>query len=166
MALVNQGGWEDALDRVRSARSSPILMPAAILVLLDMAVADELSRGIVPFAAFEDRFRALVSRCNPGAAGKAWQPFFHLSGRVGLWSLRKALDPAVVPPGWKPTSRAGLVGQIDAASLDPALLPSLNDPKAREALREAVYGMLEGDDKEESKRLIDAHKAGAGSSQR
>ena len=164
MATIDQS-WISALERVRSARSSPILMPAALLVLVDMAKAREISRGLVPFAQFEGRFRALVSRCKPSAAGKAWLPFYHLSGRAGLWSLGKASQPATTPAGWKPTSRAAFTGQVDGASVTSELLPSLGDPNARERLRDAIYAFLERDHKDESNRLVDAHKTSSDSSQ-
>ncbi len=142
--------WTELVARLKSGRSSPVLMPASILTLLDLARMNRVSDGRVVFSDFEPAFRKLLATVIPNSTAKAWLPFYHLSGRVGLWTLHGHED---LPDGWKPTGRSGLVKHVEYAQIAPDLVGSLNEPSEIDAIESAILEMLEDDAKSQSTAL-------------
>lgn len=151
--------WVDTLDRLKRRRSSPILMPAAILVGLDLLGVGGAS-GDIPFSDFEERFNALVGRVDAAKVGAGWQPFYHLAGEASVWSLFKGSAPASFDDLAKrrPRSRAALVGRADRARMRPELLEAVSEEADRRALIQAVYALLESDERKDARSLVQEHK--------
>jgi len=152
--------WRETLFRVWGHRDSPIFMPAALLVTLDMFDDGDADCGIVEFLAFEDRFQTLIGMIDDRHASKAWEPFFHLSRSAGVWQLYGHGEPVTFDdlPAGRPKSRGRLVDRIDEARLLPPLGDGLQDPGIRARIKQAIYGMLSTDDAVECSALWRAHQ--------
>jgi len=150
--------WQELIDQVRARRASKLYMPASLLVALDMVEAGEAAGGLIPFNLFEKRFRALLSSVKPQSAGKAWQPFFHLSGPKRAWMLERGGVESAPPTGWRPTSRVGLSNEADGARIREELRSVLDSSEVREAVRTAIYELLELDADTEAARLASTHR--------
>ena len=133
-------------------------MPVSILALLDLARSNRLTDGRVEFTNFEPAFRKLMAAVAPKSAAKAWLPFYHLSGRVGLWSLH---GPGDLPDGWKPTGRSGLTRHVTYAQLSSELAKALDDPNQINAIESAIVDMLEDDGKPASAALARLRRSAA-----
>lgn len=150
--------WSEAITRVARARSSRILMPAALIVSLDMFDQGDAQKDSVLFESLEQRFRTLLREVAPESAQKAWLPFYHLSTNSRVWVLYKGGVRASFTelPGNKPKSRAHLVRCSDCARFRPDLTPGVADQRARAAVRRAICELLHNDDADDSRRLAQA----------
>ena len=99
--------------------------------------------GRLSWADFEQSFRTIAP---PQHRAKAWMPFFHLSGRAGLWSLWLEDDQACFLDlaKRKPTSAASLSRRANQARLEASLLPALESPGTVAAIRSRLTQLLEG----------------------
>lgn len=149
--------WKATLDRVASARSSRIHMPAALLIALDILSEKAESPPEIEFADFERRFKSLVAQVRPSAANAAWAPFYHLSTRSGVWKLRNAEEAATFPDGKSPKSRSQLTKSVDRAVMSESLVPAASDDSQRRTVREAIYELLRADNDDESTALVELH---------
>ncbi len=151
--------WQQALDRVARARSSPIHMPAALLVALDMVEAGEATEGSIDFAAYEKRFRTLIAQVRPGAASSAWVPFYHLSAKSDVWDLclgdGKADFSDLVR---SPKSRSRLVKRADRAQFKDDLRGAVVHRSIRTEIRDSIYGLLRADGLDVTAQLVEAHR--------
>lgn len=137
--------WTAALERVRRASSSPVLMPVALLALVDLFESGEVDYGEkVSLVAFDVAFRARMSHLDPQKSKDGWRPFFHLGGRAGVWTLWRSDKTAdfTTAPGQKPKSAASLAAQVDHARIDATLLPDLKSEKSRRVLKDHLERLL------------------------
>lgn len=143
-----QGGqpsaWSDALNRIQRNQQSPVYMPAAIAVVLEMLDEGVTVGGRIPFSEFERRFASLLQRAGLAGGEKAWQPFFYLSRGARIWELLLRGEPAHLErtPGRRPKSRTELLRMADAAQLHPELLPELTAPETRQRVRDDLLARL------------------------
>ena len=143
-----QGGqpsaWSDALNRIQRNQQSPVYMPAAIAVVLEMLDEGAAAGGRIPFSEFERRFASLLQRAGLAGGEKAWQPFFYLSRGARIWELLVRGEPAHLErtPDRRPKSRTELLRMADAAQMHPELLPELTAPEARQRVRDDLLARL------------------------
>ena len=148
--------WADALERVTRRRSSPILMPVALFVVFKILAESKGASREIPFASFETEFDTLVSQVDPKKRGAGWQPYYHLAGSAGLWTLMRGeskADFSDLAKG-KPRSRAALVARADRALIDERLGSELSEP-VREALHTSLRELLRQDASELAAKLAD-----------
>jgi hypothetical protein len=143
-----QGGqpsaWSDALSRIQRNQQSPVYMPAAIAVALEMLDEGAAVGGRFLFLEFERRFASLLQRAGLAGVEKAWQPFFYLSRGARIWELLLHGRPAHLErtPDRRPKSRSELLRMADAAQVHPELLAELETPDGRERIRESLHAAL------------------------
>ena len=153
MSEEYSAAWTEALARLARRRSSPILMPAALLAALDVLDGQGGASDEIPFPAFEVAFDARVEKVSARKRGLSWQPFFHLAGSAGLWDLMKGAavaDFSDLARG-RPRSRAALVARVDRARMRSELIA--RGPSEVKAIREAVASLLANDPSEEARAL-------------
>lgn len=136
--------WQDALERIASRRTSPVLMPGAIQTLLALAEEGLVPDGEVQFADFERAFAKVMDSIGPSKRGQAWRPFFHLSVGVRLWSLKKDGGPASFADlsKGKPTGAASLKARVDSAQIREDLIGDILLPATRALIHTRVREML------------------------
>jgi hypothetical protein len=138
--------WQDVLTRISTRRSSPILMPGAILALLALAESGKAASGKFHLSDFEQAFTDLMNKIDPSKKGKAWQPFYHLSAGAGLWALSKAGSPADFSDlrKGKPAGASSLRARVDSAQVRGDLVADLELAATRSSIQAQVQGMLIG----------------------
>ncbi len=139
--------WQAALQRMFSRRQNPLYMPAVLLSVVKLFDHGVIWNGVVHFDAVEPVFDALGGEA---LAGRAWQPFFHLSRSAKLWTLylgKRQASFADLTAG-RPKSRGVLLSHADRARISDAYLPCLLDPDGRRAIAWAILEqlLLDGDD--------------------
>ena len=145
--------WHDALQRLGRRRSSPILMPCAVLVALDMVDEGVAKSGTISFSEFEPRFDEIVGEVDASKKGSGWQPFYHLAGDASLWTLYQGKTPASFADLAKgrPRSRAAFVGRADSARIKDQLLKDLGG--SLEGVRSSLLESLSQDANDSAKKL-------------
>ena len=125
--------WEDAIERMFNARSSPVYMPASLVIALEMVARGETSGGVIEYESFAQCFRAVMKQVVPSKTDKAWQPFFHLTGRSQIWALRLGAASASFEglPDREVRSAKQLAERADRAVFVPELAETVNDPAVR-----------------------------------
>lgn len=137
--------WNSILERIEARRSSPILMPVALLAVVHLAERRRIESGHVVWKDFESEFSQVIARYDVAKRRDAWRPFFHLSRGVGLWTLWKGDAPARFDglPRERPTSAATLIRCVDHARLDSTMALALELPTVRSILIRRLGSMLE-----------------------
>ena len=132
--------WTELLERVRNRQSSPILMPAALHALVDLAEAGRVKEGRVSWAEFKPAFEKVMTPINPKKCKQAWRPFYHMSGKIGLWSLALRGAPADFTQlrKGKPSSAASLESCADEAIVAELLRATLESESGRKLLRSSL----------------------------
>ncbi len=136
--------WQDALERIASRRTSPVLMPGAIQALLVLAEEGQVRDGEVRFTDFERAFAQVMESIAPSKKTQGWSPFFHLSVGARLWSLNKAGEPANFADlrKCKPTGAASLRSRVDSAQVRENLIGDILLPATRSLIYNRVREML------------------------
>ncbi len=136
--------WRDALDRISSRRSSPVLMPGAIQALLVLAEEGNAHGGQIHLADFERVFAQVMANIDSAKKGQAWRPFYHLSVGVRLWSLNKNGAPASFADlsKGKPAGAASLRTRVDSAQIREDLIGDLLIAETRALIYSYTAGML------------------------
>lgn len=151
--------WIERL--VRMPRSKLVYKPAMLLAALDAIDAGASAAGI-PIDELLERFDDLLDRSGLGGdAAKGFQPAYHLSDSgaprspVPFWSLVRA--GGRVQGVAKPGTNAALRRAVDAVALAPPLAIEAETLPARQAIREAIYDLLERDGDPACLALVRAH---------
>lgn len=151
--------WIERL--VRMPRSRRVYKPAMLLAALD-AIDAGASAAHVPLDDLLDRFDDLLERSGlRGDTSKGFQPAYHLSDSgappspVPFWSLRRGAT--AVHGLAKPGTNAALRRAADAVALLPSLAVEVATLDARQAVREAIYDLLERDGDAECLALVRVH---------
>jgi hypothetical protein len=136
--------WKSVLERVASRRSSPTLMPLALSATVQLANRGRVTAGRVDLAEFERTFAELAAVHAPDKAKQGWQPFYHLSGKTGLWTLWKGNTAASFSDMNKkrPSSAAALRTRVDYARLREDLARELDRAETRAFLTQQLDLML------------------------
>jgi predicted restriction endonuclease len=150
--------WAEALRNVASRRSKKHYKPAALLITLDMLDEGEATDGRVPYAAYDKRFQNLMAEADPDGRNEGWQPFLHLATGEQVWDLYRNGRPADLDGLLQRRSRGNLESEVDEARVHPHLVPYLRSRQGRQAIRRAIYDMLEADRADESERLLQVHR--------
>lgn len=140
--------WNDAIEKIASRRSSPILMPVAVETIVGLAEGGKITAGRVAWREFEAAYATAMASHDASKQKEAWRPFYHLSGNVGLWTLWKGeavADFADLRKG-KPASASSLGARVDHARLPGELQKDLESPEGRAAIRSRL-GTLFADQK-------------------
>jgi len=134
--------WKLVLEKLAGRRSPASLMPLALLSVVKLADVGRVKAGRVDLSEFEKAY-AEFAASSATKPGQGWQPFYHLSGRTGLWSLWKGNTAADFSdmPKKRPSSGAALRSRVDHARLRNDLARELERPETRVALQRELAGM-------------------------
>ena len=151
--------WIERL--IRMPRSRRVYKPAMLLAALD-AIDAGATAAHIPLDDLLDRFDDLLERSGlRGDTSKGFQPAYHLSDSgapsspVPFWSLRRGAT--AVHGLAKPGSNGALRRAADAVALLPPLAVEVETLDARQAVREAIYDLLERDGDPDCLALVRAH---------
>jgi hypothetical protein len=100
--------------------------------------------GRVEWAEFERTFAELAAVHAPDKHKQGWQPFYHLSGKAGLWTLWKGNSAASFSDMNKkrPSSAAALRARVDHAQLREDLALELDRAETRALLTRQLDQLL------------------------
>lgn len=133
--------WDKVLSSLRSNRSP--LRALGVLALLDAAERGRVVDGLLSWSDFQVSFASVAP---PQHLAKAWMPFFHLSGRAGLWTLWLDDEKAnfLDLPKRKPTSAASLGRRANSALMESELVQGTSSSAHRDALKHALVQLIDG----------------------
>lgn len=133
--------WQKALDTMFKRRQNRLYMPTMVLSVVHLVDIGAASGWEVLFADVEQVFERLG---GAALAGKAWQPFFHLSSSAGTWDLYKGSARASFADlrATRPKSRGSLTRRADRACVREPFRPGLLDPVARRAITWTILQRL------------------------
>lgn len=137
--------WLDALERMFRRRQNRLYMPMVLLSVIHLLDQNAAQGPVVRFLEVESVFDQLG-----GAAlqGKAWQPLFHLSRSMGLWTLYLGDEKASFDDlaEGRPKSRGSLLRRADRAVIHSAYCPALFSPSHRRLIAWNILRRLLLDD--------------------
>ncbi len=142
---------------VRMPRTVRAYKPAMLLVALDL-IDEGAPASHIPLAALLDRFDELLARASLPAVGKGFQPACHLADQlspVPFWTLLRG--ETRVGELSKPSSNGALLRAADAVAFLPELAVEAETLEARQAIRLAIYELLDRDDDDACHALVRCH---------
>ena len=155
--------WDQAIQRIKSAKSPNTYMPIAVISALELIQEGQATAVAIPFDRFEERFDALQETLGEGAVGMGWEPFLHLAATANIWNLMKDSNEVPYNRADRPRGKAQLLKVADQAAFieelqagvgDSTLIPRLKaligatsqkptaDPVVLAAAVEALKGKL------------------------
>jgi hypothetical protein len=119
-------------------------MLTTALTWAEIAESDHFSGDRMGLEIFEGHFGRAAVRFDPSIASSAWMPFFHLSRRVGIWTLWKGTNAASFssPRGNRPTSVGSLRKRVDQTRVNPGFLDQLRTSQGPQAIRHAAQDLI------------------------